>query len=184
MEESDSDEEAVEEERSIVLNNGSDSDSNKETNGSLDSVSGEKINGEYSGEGSCESGSEEEKETSGQIKPESHDEKVVQPTNDSCLEAGGSEVVKHEKEDSDDPEYYNMEVLRLSPSNCGSDNNCNDIEKAATDTEVNGVSESKPSLHEKGEESMVITDSSDGGNPLNFDDFSLAAEMEVCLCQN
>ena len=180
MEESDSDEEDAGEEKSIVLDNGSDSDSNKETDGSLDSVSGGKINGECSGERSCESGSEEEKETSGQVKPEIHDEKVVQATSVSSPEAVESEAVKSEEGDSDEPESVTVEVLHLSQSNSVSENG-NDIEKAAIDSVANGFSESKQGVYEKGEESVANTDTLDAGKPLNFDDFSSAAEMEVCM---
>ncbi|KAL6311576.1 hypothetical protein AAG906_025884 [Vitis piasezkii] len=177
LEESDSDEDDAENERSIVLDNGSDSDSNKETDGSFDSVSGGKLNGDCSG-GSCESGSEEEKETFGQVKPEVQEEKVVQATSVSCLDAVGSEAVEPEKGDSDEPKSGNVEVVGLPQSNSGSENG-SDIEKVAIDSEDNGVSESKPGVHEEGEESVANTDTSDAGKPLNFDDFSSAAEMEA-----
>ena len=182
LEESDSDEDDAENERSIVLDNGSDSDSNKETDGSFDSVSGGKLNGDCSG-GSCESGSEEEKETFGQVKPEVQEEKVVQATSVSCLDAVGSEAVEPEKGDSDEPKSGNVEVIGLPQSNSGSENG-SDIEKVAIDSEDNGVSESKPGVHEEGEESAANTDTSDAGKPLNFDDFSSAAEMEVCLSES
>ncbi|KAL6311538.1 hypothetical protein AAG906_005277 [Vitis piasezkii] len=161
----DSDEDDAENERSIVLDNGSDSDSNKETDGSFDSVSGGKLDGDCSG-GSCESGSEEEKETFGQVKPEVQEEKVVQATSVSCLDAVGSEAVEPEKGDSDEPKSGNVEVVGLPQSNSGSENG-SDIEKVAIDSEDNG------------EESVANTDTSDAGKPLNFDDFSSAAEMEV-----
>lgn len=177
LEESDSDEDDAENERSIVLDNGSDSDSNKETDGSFDSVSGGKLNGDCSG-GSCESGSEEEKEAFGQVKPEVQEEKVVQATSVSCLDAVGSEAVEPEKGDSDEPKSGNVEVIGLPQSNSGSENG-SDIEKVAIDSEDNGVSESKPGVHEEGEESVANTDTLDAGKPLNFDDFSSAAEMEV-----
>lgn len=75
-----------------------------------------------------------------------------------------------------------MEVIGLPQSNSGSENG-SDIEKVAIDSEDNGVSESKPGVHE-GEESVANTDTLDAGNPLNFDDFSSAAEMEVCLSES
>lgn len=182
LEESDSEEEDDvedgENERSIVLDNGNDSDSNKETDGSLDSVSGGKMNGECSGVGSCESGSEEEKETTGQVKPEIMAEKVVQATNISCLYAVESEAVKPVKEDSDEPESGNVDATQLSQMNSGLEND-NGIANAAIDSVANDVSESKPRDHEKGEEPIANTDMVDATKPLNFDDFSSAAEMEV-----
>ncbi|THG03476.1 hypothetical protein TEA_018698 [Camellia sinensis var. sinensis] len=71
------DDEEEENEKSIVLDNGNCTVSNKEMEGSSDSVTGGKLDGDSSGGGSSESGSEEEKEIASKQWCISYIEKVI-----------------------------------------------------------------------------------------------------------
>ncbi|KAK7258511.1 hypothetical protein RIF29_24090 [Crotalaria pallida] len=173
LNENDSDyssEDDEENEKSILLNSQNESDSNK-NEGSLGSVTGQKHDGGSSGAGSCESGSEEEKDTVVEAKVESvgsHGDVAIDPVSvasEFSAEDSGAQVcngVVFEKfdvavsrastiassENVADASKYNMEIDESLQH------------KALVDGET---SASIPTLEE----------------PLNFDTFNSAAELEV-----
>ncbi|KAF5451738.1 hypothetical protein F2P56_026817 [Juglans regia] len=194
MAESDSDDtdedcsdEEEEREKSVVLNNGNNSDSSKEAEGSFGSVTGGKHEDVFSGGQSCDSGSEEEKETvmqgmvesggckvreslhSGAVEPESNDKKNSQSTTVPCLEVAlvsESEALPAEK-----PE----EATSVLPNVLSAENE-DGLESASVDAEANSP-ESKSRVLE---ETVVASENTEEmEKPLNFDEFNTAAEMEV-----
>ncbi|KAM5555629.1 hypothetical protein ABKV19_023515 [Rosa sericea] len=184
-EEDDSDNEM---EKSTVSNNGNGSDSNKEAEGSLDSVTGGKQDGETSGRGSCESGSEEEKEMvvhtvqesihaekNGMVEPVIQDEKIAIPCSapDAVL---GVEAMLDEKMDSNGTEMGNVEELVSQPQKISKSGDGQGVESTSIVSEANGSSESSPVVQE---ETVANEKTEEMEKPLNFDEFSSAAEMEV-----
>ncbi|CAH1447818.1 unnamed protein product [Lactuca virosa] len=168
MDEEDSDDEN---EKSVVTNIEKQSDSNKEADGSLASVTGGKLEGESSVGCSSESASEEEKETVaegqvGSIKDSNdelphhdasmiHEESIVNETT----------VLGVESEKSTKAEFGDLEEKEsVLPS---ASNVQNDVEEKISDSKLGVneevVSESPPVLEK----------------PINFEEFNSAVEMEV-----
>ncbi|XP_071716937.1 uncharacterized protein [Rutidosis leptorrhynchoides] len=173
MDEEDSDDEMGEEnEKSVVINNENQSDSNKEADESLASVTGGKVEGESSVGCSSESASEEEKEAIAEGQLESikesnvsalHDENIVKHLNDAV-------VLGRESIPVTESEFVNTEEKR-----CESPNVSNRKEGGVTLVEANN-SDSKDS---NDEEVSTKSDSPKLEKPLNFDEFNVAADMEV-----
>lgn len=182
LDDDDCDEEEEEKEKSIVIDNGGNSDSNGEAEGSLDSVTGRKVDG-----GASESGSEEEKDTLLL--------KNLEPGKDVNVNA-----VHHESESlssltPDSPENTGQSAVA---SSVGTDI-ASVIESIQTEKEASGASEpivvegssgvkennaAKPSNNlspiSEPQEDAVSKDS-ELEKPLNFEQFSSAAELEVCI---
>uniref|UniRef100_A0A6N2KKB7 Ubiquitin-like domain-containing protein n=1 Tax=Salix viminalis TaxID=40686 RepID=A0A6N2KKB7_SALVM len=165
----DSDEEN---EKSIVLNNGNQSDSNNKAEGSQDSVTGNQ-DGECSGGASCAGGSEEEKEVSAEqsLISNSYGE-IALNEEDEMVEAQILEetVVKTEV-------IFETEPLEAEKQeNVGPSSQCPDasgsgIESRPVIAEPNGFSKSNPVSNE------IVN--GDLEKPLNFDEFNSASELEV-----
>ncbi|KAJ7007829.1 replication stress response regulator SDE2-like [Populus alba x Populus x berolinensis] len=178
MDEDSSDEEN---EKSVVLNNGSHSDSNKEVEGSSDSVTGNR-DGECSGGASCSS--EEEKEASseqslksnpcGEVALNEEDELVeaqileetaAQNASVACLkteEISETKALEAEKKENVEPDSQCPDA--------SSSGNGGIIESKPVIPEANGFSQSKPESNEG---------NGDMEKPLNFDEFNSASELEV-----
>lgn len=178
-------------EKSVLLNSQNESGLNKAEDSS-DSVNGLKRDGESSGVGSCESGSEEEKETVEEGKVET---------------VGGSqssETIKEKLSVAAEP-MVNDEVLEANAVPCSDaleyeisaqDNGCQDYKVDGTVTQASNIvsSEIVPndmeidgSLEHKTadiEESLPSTSVPAKEEPLNFDDFNSAAELEVLGLEN
>ncbi|CAL5397678.1 unnamed protein product [Camellia sinensis] len=188
------DDEEEENEKSIVLDNGNCTVSNKETEGSSDSVTGGKLDGDSSGGGSSESGSEEEKEIAvrsgessdgglvgcensdaGEPAMEILEERIVQ--NGAISFSRGAEAFENEKQESGEIESGNLEGTEGQHPSVSSSGKGEGFECGTNDAEVNIDSESKPVVHE--ETVVMSTDVSDTVKPLNFDEFNSAAELEV-----
>lgn len=184
-------------EKSVILNGGCQSDSNKDAEGSSDSVNFGK-HGDVSGGASCESGSEEEKDLAVQETVELvgsssekalHSEQVDEvEMNDQttqcaavvpCSEAVAISACQEDevvKQDAHEIEIANIEDIPANPQDISSGpNNGEIIEDLSRLPEPNGSPVSKLSNHE---ETTASTSNSEA--PLNFDDFSSAADMEVC----
>ncbi|KAK9279270.1 hypothetical protein L1049_012949 [Liquidambar formosana] len=205
LEESDSDdmdEDGIEDDddeenaKSVVIDNENQSDSNKEADGSSSSVSDGKLDGESSGGVSCESGSEEEKEIvvqgtggskgvdfgegNGVAEPQIHEEQVVQISSQSSL---GAEMVLGflenvaENQHADKLESEDMKEVVGQPPSISNSEERGDFESKTVNHEGNGFSESKSGIH--AETVIANTNISDLEKPLNFEEFSSAAEMEV-----
>ncbi|KAL6128575.1 hypothetical protein ACLB2K_071930 [Fragaria x ananassa] len=178
-EEDDSDNED-EKEKSTVSNNGNSSDSNKEAGGSLDSVTGGKQEGESSGRGSSESGSEEEKEMIIHTVQESipiekndmvEDEKIATSASIPCSAPDtvlGVEAMQDENIDCSGIEMQPQEISKSSDRQ--------GVESTSIVSEANGSSESSPVVQE---ETVANGNTAEMEKPLNFDDFNSASEMEV-----
>lgn len=182
-------------EKSVVLNSGNNSDSSKDAEGSLDSVTGRKQDGEISGGTSGESGSEEEKEivvqgTQGQeslhsekndvVESVIHEEKIVRSASTPYSEPDvvlKPEAVQEEKMDFNGPDMGNMDVVDQSQK-VSSSGDVKGIETTSIVLEANGSSESNPRVRE---ETVASGDAAEIEKPLNFDEFNSAAEMEVCF---
>ncbi|XP_065860216.1 uncharacterized protein [Euphorbia lathyris] len=177
--ESDSEDSSDEEEneKSIVLNTVNQSESNKEPEGSSDSVTGGKQEEESPGGALCQSGSEEEKDvvvdqnlkssphreigpikedTVVEVEQEIHEEAIPQSAVVTCsgaAEISGTDAVKAEKLENVGPDCQTLQVS--SPSD-----------------EI---------IESKSEEEAVVTDVKDADleKPLSFDEFNSAGEMEV-----
>ncbi|XP_058225641.1 uncharacterized protein LOC131334567 [Rhododendron vialii] len=198
--EDDSDDiEEDEDEKSVILDGDNHLGSSKEAEGSLDSVTGRKLDEEPSVGGSSESGSEGEDsavrssffvdnsdavmagcESNGASKPilETQGEVMVANVDTSFTEeaaVSGTEAFKAEKQESDGPESGNLEDtvgLKNSSSEDGGALEC-----GTTDAEVGLKLVSERAVHE---ESVVMsTDVSDVVKPLNYDEFNSAAELEA-----
>lgn len=192
-EEDDSDNEE-EKDKSTVSNNGNSSDSNKEADGSLDSVTGRKQDGENSGRSSCESGSEEEKELvvhtvqesihtekNDMVEPVIQDEKIATSTSIPCSAPDavvGVEAMQDEKMGCNGTEMGNVEdvVSQLQKNSNSGDGQ--GVESTSIVSEANGSSESNPVVQE---ETVANGNTAEIEKPLNFDEFNSAAEMEVCM---
>ncbi|KAG6575301.1 Replication stress response regulator SDE2, partial [Cucurbita argyrosperma subsp. sororia] len=181
-----------ESEKSVILNVGCQSDLNKDTEGSSDSVNFGK-RGVCSGGSSCESGSEEEKDLAMQETLElvgSSTEKAFHEQVDvvemnyqntrgtivSCSEAVAVSAHQEDevvKQDAHEVEIANSENVAAIPQHISHPNG-QIIEDFSTLPEPNGSPMSKLSDHE---ETNATTSSSE--TPLNFGDFNSASEMEV-----
>ncbi|KAL7590967.1 uncharacterized protein LOC111894558 [Lactuca sativa] len=160
MDEEDSDDEN---EKSVVTNNENQSDSNKEADGSLASVTGGKLEGESSVGCSSESASEEEKESvaEGQVRSikDSNDEPPHHEGVDASMIheesiVNETTVLGVESEKSTKAEFGDLEEKECElPS---ASNVQNDVEEK--------ISDSKLGVLEK---------------PINFEEFNSAVEMEV-----
>ncbi|KAM1140839.1 hypothetical protein FF1_040842 [Malus domestica] len=182
-------------EKSIVLNNGNNSDSSKETERSLDSVTGRKQDGEISGGGSSESGSEEEKEMVVQgaqpfgggpgqesldneknemVEPVIPEEKMVSSASVTCSELDtvlGVEADQDGKIGCSGPEMGNLNEVVGQSQKVPSSGHGQEIESASVIAEANdsGVQE----------ETVASGNTLEIEKPLNFDEYGSAAEMEV-----
>lgn len=188
----DSDEDVIDDEgeteKSVLLNCQNESGLNK-AEGSSDSVTGFKRDGDSSGVGSCESGSEEEKKTVGEGKveiversqsTESIEAKLsiaAEPmVNDEMMEANA--VPCSETLDSvQDDDYHDNKVdgTGAQASNVVSS------EVVSNDMEIDGSLEHKTVVIE---ESLPSTSVPTKEEPLNFDAFNSAAELEVLGLEN
>ncbi|OIV95049.1 hypothetical protein TanjilG_10869 [Lupinus angustifolius] len=194
MNESDSDYSSGEEnddegenEKSILLNSQNESDSNKD-DGSSGSVTGRKQGVDSSGASSCESGSEEEKETVVEVKVES-----VEPHSSDADQVSTVEPVLSD----DTVKPVAMVCSELVVSEFSAENNghqdCNGVvsdkldgalSQASDNTSSENVAaatkcvevdlENKASVNEEISPSIPTIEES-----LNFSDFSSAAELEV-----
>ncbi|KAK0582399.1 hypothetical protein LWI29_025216 [Acer saccharum] len=192
-----SDDDEEENEKSVVVNNGHHSDSSKEAEVSSGSVTGGKQDAEFSGGGSCESGSEEEKEIlpqqivesggedvpneeNGVVEPEIGEEKVS-PSTISCLEpafVSATEVVEAEKQECcGGLVSVNAEGVVGQSANGLSSGNEEGSENKAVDAEGGDFPATKSVSHE--ETAAASTSNGEMERPLNFEEFSSAAEMEV-----
>ncbi|XP_031263117.1 replication stress response regulator SDE2 [Pistacia vera] len=190
------DDDGEENEKSIVLNNSNQSDSNKETEGSTGSVTGGKPDGEFSGGGSSESGSEEEKEIlvqqnlessgcSGEdvsheenavVEPEIHEEKV-QSTGASCLEPKFVSAIESEHKSCGGPASGNTEEVVGHSPNVLSSGNEEGYDSRPMDAEATGASECKSRVPE--EAVVASTNVVELERPLDFNEFNSAVEMEA-----
>ncbi|KAJ9539272.1 hypothetical protein OSB04_032005 [Centaurea solstitialis] len=171
-----------ENEKSVVTNNENQSDSNKDADGSLASVTGGKVEGESSVGCSSESASEEEKETvaEGQLEPVKssngklphyeavdasviHEESIVKNSNESTVPL---ETEKSTKSELGDLEEKAAEVPSAS-----------NVQEDGTTAEEAKLSDSKVISNEE----KVSTENACPKleKPLNFDEFNTALEMEV-----
>ncbi|KDP28494.1 hypothetical protein JCGZ_14265 [Jatropha curcas] len=187
MDEDSSDDE--ENEKSVVLNNGNHSDLNKEAEGSSDSVNGGKQDGECSGGASCESGSEGEKDAAvehnlkfsppgkivpseerGVIELEIHEEIIPQSAGATCLETAKLSGIDSVKVDEQENVRPDSQPLHVSSPASGKDIESGPVAaKVVTDFKSEG----------DGETATAVANDTDPEKPLNFDDFSSAADMEV-----
>lgn len=193
------DNEEEENEKSVILDGDNHLGSSKEAEGSLDSVTGRKLDGEPSVGGSSESGSEGEDsavrssffvdnsdavmagcESNGASEPtlETQGEMMVANVDTSFTEeaaVSGTEAFKAEEQESNGPESGNLEDtvgLKNSSSEDGGALEC-----GTADAESGLKLVAKRAVHE---ESVVMsTDVSDVVKPLNYDEFNSAAELEV-----
>ncbi|KAG5251701.1 hypothetical protein OIU77_024778 [Salix suchowensis] len=182
MDEDSSDEEN---EKSVILNNGSHSDLNKEVEGGSDSVTGNQ-NGECSGVASCSSEEEMEASLEQSLKSNPYGE-VALNKEDELVEARIlEETVAHnanvtclktaEISETETLEAEKMENVGLDPQcpDASSTGNGGIIESRPVIPEANGFSQSKPESNE-----LVNQGSGDIEKPLNFDEFNSASELEV-----
>lgn len=191
-EEDDSDNEE-EKDKSTVSNIGNSSDSNKEADGSSDSVTGRKQDGEISGRSSCESGSEEEKELvvhtvqesihtekNDMVEPVIQDEKIATSTSIPCSDPDavvGVEAMRDEKMGCNGTEMGNVEDVVGQPQKNSNSGDGQGVESTSIVSEANG-SESNPVVQE---ETVANGNTAEIEKPLDFDEFNSAAEMEVCM---
>ncbi|TXG63024.1 hypothetical protein EZV62_010018 [Acer yangbiense] len=169
----------------------------KEAEVSSGSVTGGKQDAEFSGGGSCESGSEEEKEIlpqqimesggedvpneeNGVVEPEIGEEKVS-PSTISCLEpafVSATEVVEAEKQECcGGLVSVNAEGVVGQSANVLSSGNEEGSENKPVDTEGGDFPATKSVSHE--ETAAASTSNGEMERPLNFEEFNSAAEMEV-----
>ncbi|XP_055817130.1 uncharacterized protein LOC129886460 [Solanum dulcamara] len=180
LDDDDSDDEEEGNDKSIVIDNGGNSDSNGEAEGSLDSVTGRKVDG-----GASESGSEEEKDTP-LLKNLESDEDV----NVKAVHLEGESLSSLTP---DSPENIGQNVVASTfGTDIASVTESIQIEKEASCTselivvEVSsGVKENdaaEPSNNFspiKVPQEDAVSKDSDLEKPLNFEEFSSAAELEV-----
>ncbi|KAL6951930.1 hypothetical protein U1Q18_046491, partial [Sarracenia purpurea var. burkii] len=188
----DSDDDADEQnENSVVLDNGSHSDSSKAVYGSSGSVTGGKLDGKSSSGSSYGSASEEE-ETSvrgsslpgesndvGESALDSFGERIVQNGGESFSEepvVSGIEVCMPEKLESNETENGNRKGNVGRPQSISSSEDGDAFGCRTIDAEVSLDSESKPIVPEK--TVVISTNVSDVVKPLNFEEFDSAAELE------
>lgn len=179
MEDSDSEGEDDDEEtneKSIVLENGNSSDSNKEGEGSSGSSVSGKVTGESTSGGSSESGSEEEKEIILQENLESADS--------PCFGApggDGSSLLYSESEIHEESMYKSGTKAALIEKHDCSETESGNLEEVIAQTSTDardfeaGAHTSKSVI-----EVTMTTKAEDLEKPLSFDEYNSAAEMEVC----
>ncbi|KAK1559999.1 hypothetical protein Q3G72_021000 [Acer saccharum] len=167
-----SDDDEEENEKSVVVNNGHHSDSSKEAEVSSGSVTGGKQDAEFSGGGSCESGSEEEKEILPQQIMESGGEDVPNEEN-GVVEP----EIGEEKECCGGLVSVNAEGVVAQSANVLSSGNEEGSENKAVDAEGGDFPATKSVSHE--ETAAASTGNGEMERPLNFEEFNSAAEMEV-----
>ncbi|KAB1219612.1 hypothetical protein CJ030_MR3G011128 [Morella rubra] len=181
--------------RSIVLNNGSHSDSSKEAEGSLGSVTGGKQEDISSGGASCESGSEEEKVIVGKGTVESggysgrevlysdedrpiiHDKNMSMSVTVPCPEAAvvsESEALLAER-DCSKLEIGNVEEASGLHPNILNAEIGGGLESTPVDSEANS-SDCKSRVCEDTSAGTIVAEME---KPLDFDEFNSAAGMEV-----
>ncbi|KAJ0737081.1 hypothetical protein HanLR1_Chr06g0203011 [Helianthus annuus] len=167
--EEDSDEEMDEEnEKSAVTNNENQSDSNKELDGSLASVTGGKVEGESSVGCSSESASEEENETVTEGHLGSNKDSDDKLTSHVAVDVS----VKHDESIVNN----STDSVPLEEKQCELQSISNGQEAEATDVDA-PISDSKVLIDE--EKVSTKSDCDDILKPLNFDEFNSAAELEV-----
>ncbi|KAJ7962570.1 Splicing factor 3A subunit 3 [Quillaja saponaria] len=181
-----------EKEKSVVLNSGNQSDSNKEAEGSSGSVTGGKQDREYSGVGSSESGSEEEKEIvvqQGRVElggcpggeslhtEACEDDRITQCTDKPCSESVVSWncADEAEKQNCNGHVSVNLDVVVSEAPSFPSSENGED-KSALAYMEADGSSEYKSVVHE---ETGASASTAEIEKPLNFESFNSAAELEV-----
>lgn len=169
----DSDEEEENEKSAISDDNGDRSDSSKDAEGSSDSVTGTKQDGNLSAGGSSESGSEEEKE------------KLVLKVKDSLLEH--SEVPEPTSHDEKVSQAFETETVQQDLEKTVCDEHV--VESVLTVVCESGVESTLQSSESRslGPDPIVNEEAGSSGEvaepeiPLNFDNFNSASELEVCL---
>ncbi|GLT77010.1 hypothetical protein SLA2020_486360 [Shorea laevis] len=186
-----------ESEKSVVLNNGNHSDSNKGTQGSPVSVTGGTQERDFSGGASAESGSEEEGEIfpwqglgSGKkdasnvdntvLESDFHEEKVVQSSGRSHTEPAviaGTEAPHVERLESNESGTENKEELGGLPPKCVSRVDNGVVNGQLINAEVNSSPDSKSGADE--ETAAARANIAESDKPLNFDEFNSPKEMEV-----
>lgn len=180
LDDDDSEEDEEENDKSIVIDNGNNSDSNGEAEGSLDSVTGRKVDGVTS-----ESGSEEEKDTL------------------KNLEFGNDVNVVSVQHEGESPSTLTPDNQEKPGQNCVASIVGTDIASATesiqTGKEVSGSSEPIVVEASSGEKENDVAEASgslspkpvpledatskdsDLNKPFNFEEFSSASELEVCM---
>ncbi|CAL5382235.1 unnamed protein product [Camellia sinensis] len=202
VDEDDSDgDEEEENDKSVILDNGNGSDSNKEAEGSLGSVTSWNRDGESSGGVSAESGSEGEETAirgssfavessdAGMVGSESNDagEPALGTLGERMVRNGGvslseetvvseTEAFKAEKQESSGPMFGTLEGTINQP-NISSIGDDGALECGTTDADVGLNSESKLVVHE--ETVVMSTDVLHVVKPLNFDEFNSTVELEI-----
>ncbi|XP_027350827.1 replication stress response regulator SDE2 [Abrus precatorius] len=169
-------------EKSVLLSGQNESESNK-AEGSLGSVTGGKRDGDSSGAGSCESGSEEEKETVGLQSSESVvaepviNDEIMEATALPCLESvlSGINAEDNGNQDCDGGVADKFVGAVSQASNVTISETVVDASKS-NDMEIDGSLEHKAAVHEESSPSTSIPALEE---PLNFDAFNSAAELEV-----
>lgn len=159
-------------EKSVVINNESHSDSNKDEEGSSGSITGGKLDGELSAGGSTESGSEEEKETLVNGRSESPQIPNGPALNGEDGDPSGPQLKINEESTVQNKESGDAEEMIFEPTSIS-----HVEEGGSSEEEINGDSDLKPVVVE--ETTPVSTNIAEEEKPLNFDDFTSAAEMEV-----
>lgn len=188
---SDEDVKDVEEEteKSVLLNSQNESGLNK-ADDSSDSVTGLKRDGGSSGVGSCESGSEEERETVVEGRVETVE---GSPQSNETIEAKLS-VAAEPMINDDMAEANAVPCSEMLDSGISAqdivcqDNKVDDTVTQASDLvsseivpndmEIDGSLEHKPAVIEESLPNTVVPAKEE---PLNFDAFNTAAELEVCF---
>ncbi|XP_059312476.1 uncharacterized protein LOC132063780 [Lycium ferocissimum] len=178
LDDDDSDEEEEENDKSIVIDNGDNSDSNGEAEGSLDSVTGRKVDG-----GASESGSEEEKDTL---------LKNLESAKDVNVNAVQQEGESLSSLTPDSQEIIGQSgVASTFATDIASATESIQTEKEASGTEPivvessSGVKESnvaEPSDNLSPTpvpQEDAVSEDSDLEKPFNFEEFSSASELEV-----
>lgn len=175
------DEMREENEKSVVLNNESHSDSSKEAVESSSSVTSGKLDGELpvgcssDGGGFVNGQLDSSKSPNSEPTLEIHEESTVQNKVLSCLEVAavsGKDAVQDEMTESSKIEPGNVEEMVSQPPSIPSAGAF-----AAPDAEANGSPGLKAVVHE--EMVVVSTDIPDLDKSLNFDEFNSSKEMEV-----
>lgn len=177
----DSDDEQ-ENEKSTVLNNGNHSDSSKDADGSSDSVTGGKQDGEFPGGSYSESDSEEEKENVVLGKEESGELPIEDSLSDGQNDA--SEPLTHNEMTAQLSTVPSSdEVVRDEKMNCNetvvenvSTSSRRDVVESKLLVSESRPLESGPEVHEEAGSSRNVAETE---TPLNFDQFNLAVELEV-----
>ncbi|KAF5733517.1 protein SDE2 [Tripterygium wilfordii] len=193
-----SDDDENENDKSVVLNNGIHSDSSKEAEDSSDTVTGGKQDRARSGGGSCDSGSEEEEKTvvlqrsesggcfdmkditygeNGVVLPDVHGKKAVtihfsevaDVSDAELAEIGEPKSIACESENLEEADCQTVKVLIAE--------NEEGLQSKTIDAEVYGINDSESGVLE--ETAVALSTAEQSEQPLNFDEFNSAAEMEA-----